>query len=102
MHRITLLSALGGLLLIASLAGGGGIPEPGLTMYGKVIADINGSDVRLTWGELAWTIRPASGAPITVRAALTNLLDQFCYVVTVPFETCLSGMSVSSNALKIT
>ena len=61
-------------------------------MYGVVRAEVGRVPVRLTIGSLQWTVvPPAADPPITLDASLTNLLDQFCYVLTVPFETCLPG-----------
>ena len=55
----------------------------------RVIRDVSGGGgVRLTVGTLSWTLRP-SGAGTTSRGdrRLTNINDQFSYVVRIPCET---------------
>ena len=78
----------------------GGIPEPGLTLYGVVKNDLGGASVRMTSGTLAWTIVPSYGPPVTVRAELNNINDQFSYIMEVPFESAVQAGSPSTNALQ--
>ncbi len=56
-------------------ASGGGLPEPGLVMYGAVRNSAN-SNARLTTGTLTWTITPASGSAVTVITPLTVISGQ--------------------------
>src|SRR3954451_20117233 len=58
-----------------------GIPEPGLIMYGVVRNTNSGANVMWNFGSLTWTLRPAGGQPITLSAVLTNINDQFCYLL---------------------
>jgi hypothetical protein len=88
------------LLLICLPGKAQGIPEPSLLVYG-VITD-SGSGSRVTFGSLQWVYRPVSGgASITVTTTLTNINDQFSYVLRVPCESELVGISVSPGALKL-
>lgn len=67
-------------------AWGGPLPEPGLILYG-VVSNMAPAQ-RLVRGTLEWTLQPSGGGPaIQIRTALTNLNDQFSYLVEVPFET---------------
>jgi hypothetical protein len=52
---------------------------------------------------LTWQYRKLSdGRVVTVTTALTNINDQFSYVLQVPCETIIAGYPVSSNALALT
>ena len=81
-----------------------GIPEPSLVMYG-VVRNTHPQDpdrLRMVFGSLTWTFQPtAGGAPITVSGALTNINDQFSYVLLVPCESAIPGSSLSSNVLRL-
>ena len=51
---------------------------------------------------MIWVFQPADGsAAITLSAPVTNINDQFSYVLRVPCETQLPGVPVSSGALKL-
>jgi len=76
-----------------------GIPEPGLILYGQVRNTTTGA--LQTYGTLRWTIQPPTGAPITLFASLTNINDQFSYVLRVPFESVISGFIPSPNTLTL-
>ena len=69
-------------------------------MYGQVRNAAMDANL-LTYSTLRWTIQPFSGSPVTMTTALTNINDQFSYVIRVPFETVLSGMSLSAGALSM-
>ena len=95
-----------GALVFAALMGGGraawaqGIPEPSLVFYG-VIRNTGDNNVRLTTGTLLWQIQPSAGGnPITISTSLTNINDQFSYVLRVPCETFI-GSSITSNTLRL-
>src|SRR5262245_20814079 len=101
-----ILSAPLGILLTLLLgaaclpAKGDGIPEPSLVMYGVVNNLSDGS--RVTFGDFSWSIQPAGGGTaITLTGTLTNINDQFCYVLRVPCETEIPGIPVSAGALKL-
>ena len=80
-----------------------GIPEPSLIYYGEVRNNAGGLNVRLTSGMLVWTFRPSGGgADVVVTAQLTNLLDQFSYMMEVRVEGVLGSLQASSNVLKLT
>lgn len=79
-----------------------GIPEPPLVLYGTVrnTADHN---IRLTYGTLTWLFKKVTtGRIVTVTTQLTNVLDQFSYVVQVPCESFVAGVVVSASALDVT
>lgn len=96
------------LLLVAVLVLGpratraAGIPEPSLTLYGKVLNKFNGAATRLTQGEIKWTFKPLNGgAWVTVTNRLANINDQFSFVLQVPCESEIIGVLLSPNTLKI-
>jgi hypothetical protein len=78
-----------------------GIPEPGLVMYGTVRNTIGAVSYRLTSGTLIWRV-VAPNKTINITLPLTNLVDQFSYVVQIPYETVLQGFTLSPNALQLT
>ena len=79
-----------------------GIPEPSLTLYGKVLNKFNGATSRVTDGEIRWTFKPLNGgAWVTVTNRLTNINDQFSFVLQVPCESEIVGMALSPNTLKL-
>jgi hypothetical protein len=78
-----------------------GVPEPGLILFGQVRNAAAGNSL-LTYGTLRWTITPSGGgAAITVTVTLTNINDQFSYIVRVPFESVLAGLTLSPGALAL-
>ena len=79
-----------------------GIPEPSLTLYGKVLNKFNGATTRVTQGEIKWTFKPLNGgAWVTVTNRLTNINDQFSFVIQVPCESEIVGVALSPNTLKV-
>jgi Bacterial TSP3 repeat len=71
-----------------------GIPEPDLVWYGKVLDVTSGTSVRVTSGTLTWQIEPtAGGAPWTLSTPVTNINDQFSYVLRVACETPEPGVT---------
>jgi hypothetical protein len=98
--RSPLLISLFGCIALSGLAEG--IPEPYLVLYGTVRNSAD-NNVRMTVGSLTWQFRKLTdGRVVTVSTALTNINDQFSYVLRVPCETIIAGYSVSSNALALT
>jgi len=84
------------------LASGAGIPEPSLTLYGRVLNKFNGAVTRVTQGQLQWTFKPlAGGAWVTATTTLTNINDQFSFILQVPCESEIAGVSLSPNTLKV-
>jgi hypothetical protein len=99
MHpKISILCAA--LFLAFSLRAASPIPEPGLIMYGTVRNTAAGN-IRQTYGTLLWTFQKPGGGTVTVTSLLTNLNDQFSYVITVPFESVMPGLTTSTNALAL-
>src|SRR5438105_3593110 len=82
------------LLALALPAYAGGLPEPGFVMYGAVRNTAAGN-ARLITGTLTWTITPASGAPVIVTTALTDISGQFSYALRVPFESVVGSATLS-------
>lgn len=79
-----------------------GIPEPDLVWYGRVVTSTSGNTVRLTTGTLTWQIEPVSGGPAIVLATtLTNINDQFSFVLRVPCESPEPGISASTNVINL-
>lgn len=79
-----------------------GIPEPSLVLYGT-IRNTADNNIRMIAGTLSWHFRRTNTTRIvTVTAQVTNVLDQFSYVLKVPCETLVAGSLVSSNALDLT
>lgn len=80
-----------------------GIPEPSLILYGTVRNTAGGQNLRLTSGTLVWRFHPTSGgADVVVTTQLTNLLDQFSYLLEVPCESVVSPLTASTNVLLLT
>lgn len=87
--------------LFAGQARADGIPEPSLVLYG-VVTDPHAGNQRITYGPIVWVFQPLDGSPsITVSGVLTNINDQFCYILRVPVETQLPGIPVSTGALQL-
>lgn len=79
-----------------------GIPEPPLVIYG-VVRNTADHNIRLTYGKIDWKFKKvASGRIISVVSQLTNVLDQFSFLVQVPCETVIAGVTVSASALDLT
>jgi len=79
-----------------------GIPEPSVTLYGRVFNKFNGATTRLTHGQMQWTFKPADGgAWVTVTTPLTNINDQFSFVIQIPCESEIVGLPLSPNTLKV-
>lgn len=77
------------------------IPEPGLVLFGVVSRVEGGQTNRVTTGTLECRVTPLGGTAITVRTNLQNINDQFSYVLIVPFETRLAGMTPSEGVLAL-
>jgi hypothetical protein len=61
-----------------------------------------GPSARLTSGTLEWVLQPANGGTArVVSVALTNLNDQFSYVLRIPCETVPAGFDASGNRLPL-
>lgn len=79
-----------------------GIPEPPVVFYGEVRNLVNGVDVRVTSGALAWTFYPSdAGPPVVVTTQLTNLNDQFSYALYLPCETTIAGLTATTNTFRL-
>jgi hypothetical protein len=100
-----------GAVLVALVAGfaihatcaADGIPEPDLIWYGRALNTSGGTPVRLTQGQLVWRIEAlAGGQAVVVSTDLTNIIDQFSYVVRVPCETPVPGTTPNAATLNHT
>jgi len=76
------------------------IPEPGFLMYGAV-RNALGANALMTGGQMAWTIQPTAGSPITLTGTMTNLGNQYSYVLQVPFETILGNDPPTPKVLQL-
>ncbi len=94
------------LLLLAGAPCGGsaqGIPEPDLVMYGRVLNISSNINLRLGYGTLTCAFLPlGGGTPITATTQLTNVGNQFSYILRVPCETPVNGFAPSTNAIQLT
>ena len=80
-----------------------GIPEPDLVWYGKILTDAGGAPVRITTGTLTWRIeRVSGGATWTVATPVTNINDQFSFILRIPCETPEPGVTATSNTVILT
>ena len=78
-----------------------GIPEPSVVLYGT-IRNVAVQNVRVTSGTLVWQFREtASGWTAAFTCQVTNILDQFSYVLEIPCEQVISA-NLSSTALNLT
>jgi hypothetical protein len=94
---------LGCAWLVVIQRGVAGIPEPDLVWYGRVVTSAGGNTVRLTTGTLTWQIEPIAGGPaILIATSLTNINDQFSYVLRVPCESPEPGINASTNVINLT
>jgi len=75
-----------------------GIPEPDLIMYGAV--RIREGNIRLTVGTLRWEFQSATRT-VMVSTPLTNINDQFSYLLRVPCETEIGTFIASSNVIRL-
>lgn len=72
-----------------------------MVWYGQVRNVAAGLDARMTSGVIRWTIRPTgAGLPVVLSTALTNINDQFSYILTVPLEGDIPGTATSPNTLR--
>ena len=95
--RVALLLLLGG----SGFLRAEGIPEPGLVLYG-VVNNVAAGGTRMTFGRITWTFHPADGtAPIVGSGILSNINDQFSYVLQIPCETEIPGTPLSAGVLKL-
>jgi hypothetical protein len=101
-HRSVAGIVLTTLLAILTTLAQAGIPEPDLVWYGKILTASGGADVRLTTGTLVWQIEPLAGGPAIVRTTeLTNINDQFSFVLRVPCETPEPAVAASTNVINL-
>src|ERR1043165_6563476 len=95
-----LVVGLGACLLQKGIAQG--IPEPSLVIYGVVRNTQDRDHLRIVFGNLTCVFQPAGGGPsFSVSTTLTNINDQFSYVLRVPCETEAPGLPLSTNALRL-
>jgi len=89
----------------ARFAGADGVPEPGITMQGKVF----GKDGRLlTQGRMAWKFTPYSGtgSPVLVSCELMPLVSAtgttYSYRIHVPAESVVATIPIAPDSLPLT
>jgi hypothetical protein len=71
-------------------------------MYGVVRNTQDRDRLRIVFGNLTWLFQPAGGGPaFAVSTTLSNINDQFSYVLRVPCETEVPGFTLSTNALRL-
>jgi hypothetical protein len=79
-----------------------GIPEPTMIIYGELRNVRSTPYIRETYGTLTWRYQPPSGAPIVLTTSVTNINDQFSFILNVPCETEVSPLPISPNTVKLT
>jgi hypothetical protein len=80
-----------------------GIPEPDLVVYGVVRNVQDNANLRLGHGTLVWAFRPTGGGPsVMASTTLTNINDEFSYILRIRCETPVAGFNSSSNTLLLT
>ena len=90
------------LILVEVTARAGGLPEPDLILYGKVIDVAGNANLRLGSGILSWTFQPSDGSPaVTLSTTLTNLNNEYSYVLRVPCETPVFSFAAATNTLPL-
>ncbi len=88
------------LVLGAAFFARAGIPEPDLVWYGKVLTQAGGTLVRVTTGTLTWQVESLAGTPIMVlTTTLTNINDQFSFILRVPCESAEPGVAATPGTL---
>ena len=71
-------------------------------MYGTVLNVTNNANLRLGYGALTWVFQPLGGGPaITATGALTNINNQYSYILRIPCETQVPGFAASSNTIQL-
>lgn len=85
------------LLILGVGTRAGGLPEPSLVLYG-IIAGAQGD--RQTNGVLQLNVTRADGtSPLQFQANITNINDQYSYVLFIPAESELPGFPVTATDL---
>lgn len=93
---------LAGVCLFAWGGAGQGIPEPDLVMYGAVLNVTNNANLRLGYGTLTWVFQPLGPGPaITATGTLTNINNQFSYILRIRCETQVPGYTNSPNTIQL-
>lgn len=92
------------MLLMAAVppAAMGGIPEPSITLYGKVLND---TGALVTSGELVWSYAPPLGGdPVRISTNLRAVFAEggpFSYVVELPAERPVAGFPITEDTLQL-
>ncbi len=72
-----------------------------MVLYG-IITDPSALGSRVSYGTINWVLQPAAGGtPVAVSGVVTNIHDQFSYVLRIPCETQIGGQPVSTGALML-
>ena len=99
-HRIWIVLVLIGLL--SAVPAYAGIPEPGITLYGKVR---DGAGTLITSGTLTWKYTPDGGGnSVTLATEMEELSGPwgtFSYVTMIPLEVEVPGSPVSTGAFPL-
>ena len=94
--HITLLTTLA--LPVLLHAASAGIAEPATTFYGKVVGTADLQPWLITEGKLAWTIRRADGAAVTLHATLHAYnKGAFSYRLDVPHSALSLGLAAGAG-----
>ncbi len=93
-------------IFLVLLAGGtlqlsAGLPEPGTTLYGKVIHRAYGHEHLLTEGSLTWTLRGEEGEAYHYSTELEELRGELSYRLSIPHQALSTGLNVDASVLPL-
>lgn len=98
-QRCLIAVLLGSLCSLVASRSHAGLPEPGITLYGKVYQD----GFLATSGDLTWTYASAQAGTVFVTTKLGRLRrpdgDEYSYVVTLLADRALPGRPPAPNSL---
>lgn len=94
-RRVQSVAALLASLLLLASAASGGIPEPGIILYGVVTDPTTGT--RITSGTLEIIYTDSFGKSITNSVPLQNLGNAYSFVTEMLFESPVSGFAVTAS-----
>lgn len=89
------------LLAGAPVVRGAAFSEPETVFYGRVLGIGAGQAVRLTAGQLLWTLHRADGSDLTLSTTLYDFNGLYSYRLDVPHEALSIGLSNSAAAVPL-
>ena len=77
-----------------------GLPEPAF-IINSLIQNVGGSNARLAYATLTWTIMPTTDAPVTITTSISNPGEQYSYFCRLPLESVVCNATRSANVLQL-